>query len=153
MGKVTAIQMVITALLSSGLVGGFITLVSKKVWSPESENELARIGNEFAQKLLEDARTEREELRTTIRELENGMASKEQTIDRLKRLADDKDAVIRLLEDRQYIVARKLQLGEIITVRDIFGPETPDEFLEQFNQRTNGKTNALPAKNDNQKEV
>lgn len=132
MGEFNAIQVAVTALLSSGFVGGVMTLFSKKVWSPESKNELARIGNEFAQLLLEEARAEREELRQTIKELEHSIISKEDAIDRLQSIAREKDAVIQILEERQFIVAHKIQQGEVVTMYDIFGPHAPPEFLKPF---------------------
>ena len=135
MGEANIVQIVVTALLSSGLVGGLITLLSKRVWSPESKNELARIGSEFAQLLLEEARTEREELRMTIVELEASILTKEEAIERLKLMAREKDSVISLLEERQFVVARKIQQGELVSLYDIFGPKTPPEFLLGFTQK------------------
>lgn len=132
MSGMNGLQIFVTALLSSGLVGGLITLLSKRVWSPESKNELARIGSEFAQLLLEEARTEREELRMTIAELEASLLSKEEAIKRLNKMANEKDSVIQLLEERQFVVARKIQQGELVSLYDIFGPKTPPEFLSAF---------------------
>ena len=132
MEDLNGIQLLVTALLSSGLVGGFITLFTKKIWSPETKNDLARIGNEFAQLLLEEARAEREELRTTIRELETGLITKQETIEKLDKILDEKDLVIGLLEERQYVVARKIASGEVVSLYDIFGPRTPEDFLTGF---------------------
>lgn len=124
----TTLQIIITALLSSGFVSGFIALLSKTVWSPESKNELARLGNEFAQQLLLEARSERQELRVTIQELEATVNVKNETINRLKHLAEEKDAVIHELEERQVMLAQKLQDGKPITLQDIFGDRAPKDF-------------------------
>lgn len=132
MNDTNTIQIIITALLSSGLVGGLITLFSKKVWSPEAHNDLAKIGNEFAHTLLEEARAEREELRQTIKDLEASIITKEETVRRLQRLADEKDQVISILEERQFVVARKIQRGEQVSIYDIFGPRAPEEFIKGF---------------------
>lgn len=121
-------QIVITALLSSGLVSGIMTLLAKKAQSPESKNDLARIGNEFAHQLLKEARTEREELRKTIDELEDSNATKQEVIEKLRSVAAQKDRTIEELEGRQILVARKLQNKESITLQDIFGPSAPEEF-------------------------
>lgn len=119
----SGIQIAITALLSSGLVGGIMTIFSKKVWSPESKNELARIGNEFAQLLLEEARAEREELRRTIDELERVILEKKEALEKLEAIAREKDQVIHMLEDRQMMVARKIREGELVSLDDVFGPK------------------------------
>ena len=118
-------QAAIVAILSGGLVSGIFTLLSKRSRSPESQNELARLGNEFAAQLLEDARTERKELRLTIADLEKSNDTKQQSIDRLKALAEEKDRRIEALEQRQQVLAEKLQRGEQITLADIFGGEAP----------------------------
>jgi len=122
------LQTIIAAVLSSGLISGIFTLVSKRSRSPESQNELARLGNEFASQLLEDARAERKELRATIIELEKSNSTKQETIDRLKSLLDEKDKRINELEDRQHILAGKLRAGEQITLADIFGKNAPSEI-------------------------
>lgn len=132
MDGLNIVQVAVTALISSGFVGGLMTLLSKKVWSPESKNDLAKIGNDFAQLLLEEARTERAELRTTIKELEKSLVVKEEAMDRLERIANEKDVVIQTLEERQFQVARKVQLGEKVSFYDIFGPRTPPEFIVGF---------------------
>lgn len=119
-------QTIITALLSSGIVAGIFSLLTKKSRSPESENELARLGSDFAAQLLEDARSERKELRLTIIDLEKSNDTKQDTIDRLKALANDKDNRIAELERRQQLVAEKLQHGQSITLVDIFGKEAPN---------------------------
>lgn len=130
--EASVIQVIVASVLSSGLVGGIITLFTKRVWSPESKNELARIGNEFAQQLLEDAKNERTELRETIKQLEGSNFSKEQAIERLQKIADDKDTVIQQLEERQLVVARKLQRGEAVSLYDIFGENAPKELITLF---------------------
>ena len=126
--QVTFAQMLVTALLSSGLVGGIIALLTKTVWSPESKNDLARLGNEFAQQLLSDAKSERQELRLTIHELEQSISTKNDAIERLKQLAAEKDRVISELEERRLKMAQKLQAGTAITLQDIFGDKAPREF-------------------------
>lgn len=128
MSDSTLAPIIATALLSSGFVTGIFTLISKRIWSPETRNDLARIGNEFAQHLLEEARTERNELRLTIEELRRDNITKEETIRRLQKLADEKDHLIHSLEDRQLLLARKLQSGEPISLRDIFGNTVPSGF-------------------------
>ena len=128
MGNTNIAQIVVTALLSSGLVGGFLALVTKSMWSPESKNELARLGNEFAQQLLQDAKVEREELRITIRDLEHSLSTKREIIERLNQLAEDKDIVIHDLEQRQIMMAEKLKQGKPITLQDIFGGNAPTNY-------------------------
>ena len=123
------IQSIIMGILSGGLVGGIMTLVTKKARSPESQNELARLGNEFATQMLEEARTERKELRLTISELEGHVSTKQGTIDRLTKLLQDKDDKIADLESRQHLLAQKLQRGEKITLADIFGKDAPEVHL------------------------
>lgn len=120
------IQTIITAIITGGLVSGIFSLVSKRARSPESQNELARLGNDFATKLLEDARAERKELRETIRELENSNNTKQEVIDRLNALAMDKDRRINEFEDRQKIIANKIKTGERVTLSDIFGKNAPE---------------------------
>lgn len=128
MGNSTLAQIVVTALLSSGMVGGVLALITKSMWSPESKNELARLGNEFAQQLLQDAKVEREELRITIRDLEHSLLTKREIIERLNQLAEDKDIVIRDLEQRQIKMAEKLKKGLPITLQDIFGGNAPANY-------------------------
>lgn len=128
MREIGIVEVLITALLTSGFVTGIFTLVTKKVWSPESKNELARLGSEFAQQLLRDAKSEREELRLTIRELQETVSIHHKTIDRLEHLAKAKDKIIAELEERQFKMAEKLRQGLPITLIDIFGDDAPDGF-------------------------
>jgi len=121
-------QTIAVAILTGGLVSGIFALVTKRARSPESQNELARLGNEFATKLLEDARTERTELRLTIKDLESSNGTKQTTIDRLNALLETKNNRIDELEKRQQIVAVKLQAGEKITLQDIFGEDAPTDI-------------------------
>lgn len=121
-----ALQVLIAAVLSSGLVSGLITFLTKKARSPESQNQLAKLGNDFAAQLLTDARTERAELRLTITELESSNDTKQSSIDRLQGLLKEKDRRIEELENRQQVLAQKLQRGEVITLVDIFGSEAPE---------------------------
>jgi septal ring factor EnvC (AmiA/AmiB activator) len=120
------IQSIVVAVISGGLVSGIFTLVGKKTKSPESQNDLAKLGNEFAAQLLEDARAERKELRLSIQELENSNDVKQATINRLNDLLAQKDRRITELEERQNDMARKLQRGEAISLRDIFGHDAPN---------------------------
>lgn len=123
--EANVIQIIFTALLSSGLVGGLVALLTKTIWSPESKNDLAKLGNDFAHQLLLDAKSERAELRLTITELEDSITTKYQTIRRLNQIAEDKDKVIRDLENRLSMMARKLEEGIPITLQDIFGDKAP----------------------------
>lgn len=125
-------QIVVASLLSSGFVGGVIAALTKAMWSPESKNELAKLGNDFAQQLLEDAKTEREELRLTIKELESILTDHEASITRLKALAEEKDRVINELERRQTILASKLQQGLTITLKDIFGDKASNDVILHY---------------------
>lgn len=134
MGNATLVQIVVTALLSSGMVGGVLALITKAEWSPESKNELARLGNEFAQQLLQDAKVEREELRITIRDLEHSLSTKREIIERLNKLAEDKDIVIRNLEQRQIDMAEKLKKGLPITLQDIFGGNAPANYTLGYDE-------------------
>ena len=124
----SVLQILITALLSSGFVGGLVALFTKQVWSPEAKNDLSRLGNEFARQLLSDAKAEREELRLTIHELENNMATTQVTVARLNAMAEEKDRVIAEFEQRLTKMARKLQQGLPISMQDIFGDKAPKEF-------------------------
>jgi uncharacterized coiled-coil protein SlyX len=121
-------QLIVTTLLSSGLVTGLFTLITKKVASPEAKNDLARLGNEFARQLLIDAKSEREELRLTITELESVLSNKSDKIERLNQMLEDKDIVIKQLEARLRTISIKIQHGEPITLRDIFGEKAPDNL-------------------------
>ena len=78
---------VVTAVaLSSSFISSITTIAVKKLVSPESRNELARIGNEFAEQLLKEARSEREELRATISELEGVLVANHETITKLRHI-------------------------------------------------------------------
>lgn len=122
---------VVTAVaLSSSFISSITTIAVKKLVSPESRNELARIGNEFAEQLLKEARSEREELRATISELEGVLAANHETITKLRRIADEKDLVIQELESRRFNVALKLRNGQTVTAEDVFGAKVPIEFYE-----------------------
>lgn len=117
------------ALLSS-FISSITTISVKKLVSPEARNELARIGNEFAEQLLKEARSEREELRATISELEGVLAANHETITKLRHIADEKDLVIHELESRRFNVALKLRNGQTVTAEDVFGAKVPIEFYE-----------------------
>lgn len=120
------VQVITLAVLSSGLVSGLLTLFTKKLWSPESKNDLARLGNEFASQLLQDAKIEREELRQTIKDLEVSNDVKQSTIVRLERLLNEKHKRIAELEHRQHDLALKLQSGKELTLQDLFGERVPN---------------------------
>lgn len=90
--------------------------------TPESANETTRIGNEFLTGLLKEAREERKELRTTIRELEQDGTTKRERIASLESLAERKDDQIRVLEQRAARAAAKLSNGIPLTLVDILGP-------------------------------
>lgn len=122
------LQSAISAILSAAFIGGLFTMFTKKLWSPESKNDLAKIGNDFAAQLLKDAKSEREELRLSIHELEQSNATRQETINRLQTLLFDKDRTIRDLEDRQINIAKKLARGEAISLQDIFGHNAPPDF-------------------------
>lgn len=127
--EVNLAQIFVSVVLSSGFVGGFFALLTKRMTSPESRNDLARLGNEFAHQLLQDARTEREELRLTINELEDIVTKKHDTIERLKHLAREKDLVIKELEHRLIVLAEKINSGQTITLKDIFGEKAPNAII------------------------
>lgn len=123
-------QNIITSILSGGLVAGLFSLVTKRSKSPESQNELARLGNDFAAQLLKEAQLERTELRLTITELEKSLREQnksietlEDSIDRLKNLLKTKNDRIDELHKRQHLLAGKLQSGEKISLVDIFGTD------------------------------
>lgn len=130
------IQLLISSLLGGGVVGGIFAVITKKSKSPESQNELARLGNEFASKLLEDARVERKELRDTIKELESTKAAQSTSIDKLNNILQAKDDKIQELENRQQILAHKLQIGEVITLKDIFGKDAPSTMYLTIDEDT-----------------
>lgn len=114
--------------LSSSFISSLTTIAVKKLVSPESRNELARIGNEFAEQLLREARSEREQLRATITELESVLVANHETITKLRRIAHEKDMVIQELEARRFTVALKLKHGQTISAEDVFGARVPAEF-------------------------
>jgi phage-related minor tail protein len=120
----------IIAFLSS-LVSSLTTIAVKKERSPESKNELARIGNEFAEQLLNEARSEREQLRATISELESVLATNHDTMTTLRRIAVEKDLVIQELEARRFNVALKLRNGQKVTYEDVFGTKVPIAFIKE----------------------
>lgn len=122
-------QIVVSMLLSTGFVSGIFALLTKSMWSPESKNDLARMGNEFARQLLADAKSEREELRLTIHELEDLDTKNRNTIARLQKLLEDKNRKIQELERRLNDMAQKLHSGTPISLRDIFGDSAPDHPL------------------------
>lgn len=126
-GRSDTAETIVIAVLSSSVVGGIVSMMGKKVKSPESENDLAKLGNEFAHQMLEEARTERNELRLTIRELETAVVDSEKAINRLKSLLEEKDHKIQELEEAQLMLAQKLQANEPITLRDIFGDKAPHD--------------------------
>ena len=122
---------VVTAVaLLSSFISSITTIAVKKLVSPESRNELARIGNEFAEQLLKEARSEREELRATISELEGVLVANHETITKLRHIANEKDLVIQELESRRFNVALKLRNGQTVTAEDVFGAKVPIEFYE-----------------------
>jgi predicted nuclease with TOPRIM domain len=129
-------QNIIVSILGGGLVAGVFSLLTKKSKSPESQNELARLGDEFASQLLKEAQLERKELRLTIEELEKSVKEQstsiktlEESIERLKVILQAKDDRISELEDRQTLLAEKLQHGEKISLTDIFGKDAPDVHI------------------------
>lgn len=119
------IQTAVSSVVVAAVVSGIFTYVNKRSKSPESQNQLAQIGADFAAKLLSDAVVERRELRTTITELEKSNDVKQESIDRLKGILAEKDRRIADLVNRQHMVASKLQRGEVITLQDIFGDDAP----------------------------
>lgn len=123
-------QVVTAVALSSSFISSITTIAVKKLVSPESRNELARIGNEFAEQLLKEARSEREELRATISELEGVLVANHETITKLRHIAHEKDLVIHELESRRFNVALKLRNGQTVTAEDVFGAKVPIEFYE-----------------------
>lgn len=132
MDGVNSAQIIVTAILSSGLVTGFFAYFNKRTWSPESKNELARMGSEFAQQLLRDAKAEREELRATIKELQEFADTKQETIDRLRKICDDKDEVIEILEKQQVVVAQRIKNRQTITLKDVFGEGLTEDIRLAF---------------------
>lgn len=126
-------QLVVSVLLSAGFVSGIFALFTKKMWSPESKNDLAKLANDFASQLLNDAKVEREELRLSIRELEGVVTENREIIHRLESLAKEKDKVIGALEERLKIIAEKVRDGRVVTIKDIFGDSAPDGDFDDNN--------------------
>lgn len=122
----------IPSVLSSSVVGGIVALVAKSIWSPESKNELTRLGNEFAQQLLNEARSERKQLRETINDLQEVVNRKRGQIEELEKMARSKDRVIKQLEHRRAKIATLIQEGAKITMNDIFGKDIPEDFTEDW---------------------
>lgn len=120
------LQSTVVAGLVSALVLGIFQLINRKTRTPETEAERTRLGNEFLRGLLDDARKEREELRTTINELKQTNETNEDAIHRLEALLANKTQRIEYLESRQQLLAGKLQRGEQITLADIFGADAPN---------------------------
>lgn len=105
-------------------------MIAKAVWSPESKNDLTRLGNEFAQQLLKEARSEREQLRETIDDLRRIVDRKRGRIEELEKMARSKDRVIKQLERRRTKIATLVRGGAKITMYDIFGEDIPEDFTE-----------------------
>lgn len=82
---------------------------------------MVKIGNEFVEDLLAQARLEREELRSTIRTLEEANGKADRELAELKILIAQKDVQIDELQRRQQHVAHKISLGLTITDIDVFG--------------------------------
>lgn len=122
-------QVIVSVIISSSFVGGVFAAFTKKMWSPEAKNDLAKLGNDFARQLLEDAKSERQELRLTIAELEDVVQENKASITRLKLLAEEKDRVIQELERRMARLAEKISSGEVITLQDIFGEKAPKDIV------------------------
>jgi predicted RNase H-like nuclease (RuvC/YqgF family) len=138
------LQNLVVVIITSGLVTGIFSLLTKRSKSPESQNDLARLGNDFAAQLLKEAQEERKELRTTIGNLEALLEQKkreynttieekdayietlENSIETLKSILKSKTDRIEELEARQQLLAEKLQKGEKISLTDIFGDNAPD---------------------------
>jgi septal ring factor EnvC (AmiA/AmiB activator) len=120
------LQSTVVGVVAAALVTGLFNLISRKSRTPETEAERTRLGNEFLRGLLEDARKEREELRTTITELKQTNETNEDAIGRLETLLANKTRRIEYLESRQQLLAEKLQHGEQITLADIFGADAPN---------------------------
>lgn len=120
------LQSTVVAGLVSAVVLGIFQLINRRTRTPESEAERTRLGNDFLRGLLDDARKEREELRATITELKQTNETNVDAIRRLQTLLDDKTDRIEKLEDRQQMLAGKLQAGEQITLADIFGSDAPN---------------------------
>lgn len=120
------LQSTVVAGLVSAVVLGIFQLINRRTRTPESEAERTRLGNDFLRGLLDDARKEREELRATITELKQTNETNVDAIRRLQTLLDDKTDRIEKLEDRQQMLAEKLQSGEQITLADIFGADAPN---------------------------
>lgn len=121
-------QMIAAFIFGSATVTGLFSIFNKKVESPEAKTDLARLVHETAHQLIVDAKSEREELRLTIRELNASIVTKDETIQRLEKLAEEKDAVIAELEARQIRLARKITAGIQITLRDVFGDIIPPDY-------------------------
>lgn len=119
------IQTLVSSTVAAAIVAGFFAFITKKSKSPESQNALAEIGTKFASQLLTEAQLERKELRLTITELEKANDVKQESIDRLRGILEEKNRRIAELENRQHTVAFKLHRGQVITLQDIFGDDAP----------------------------
>lgn len=128
------LQVIIAAVLSSSFIGGVFTLLTKKVSSPENKTSLASLSNEFASQLLTDARAEREELRLTIRELERLLGKNEDTIKRLNALLVEKDRRITELDEHRKVMLTKINLGQRVTLTDLFGDIAPPGIIIKTDQ-------------------
>lgn len=101
-----------------------VAVINKKARTPSDENDSIRLGNDFLRGLLNDARTEREELRRTIEELRDDKKTHEEAVNRLEHLAKTKDDRIRELEEILERLTQKLQRGEVVSLQDILGDTT-----------------------------
>lgn len=112
---------VATGITSSALTIAVISLLKAVIPTATSRNTTREIANKFVEGLLVEARLEREELRATIRELEQAHQANRQRIDHLERMIAHKELIINTLERQRKHVAAKLRLGVVITREDVFG--------------------------------
>jgi hypothetical protein len=106
---------------SSTVTAGIFMLLSRVVPTPQHRANLIKLGNEFTEDLLKQARLEREELRASIRLLEQANIKSQLHIGQLKLLIAEKDRVIVELQSHQKKVAHKVSMGLEVTNADIFG--------------------------------
>lgn len=112
----------ITAIASLGTA--LLAIFGKKIWGASDQNESVKLGNEFLRGLLNDARTEREELRKTIDDLRADAKSHADAIARLTSILTSKDARIQQLETLLEALTEKLRRGEAITLADLLATDS-----------------------------
>ena len=113
---ITSIGSIVAAIIA--VIGA---IASRRLRTPSDDNDATRVAREWYRGMLEDAKSEREELRKSIEELRTVGLEKNAAIFRLEKLVRHKDERIAELEERQRKNVEKLRDGQVLTLSDILG--------------------------------